>query len=70
LLGGSLLFGTLWQLSLNPQLVLPGVFSRYIWRTVPFVITVGALLFMATKWFRTRWGAAKPEALGQPYLKD
>jgi ABC-type uncharacterized transport system permease subunit len=70
LLGGSLLFGTLWQLSLNPQLVLPGVFSRYIWRTVPFVITVGALLFMATKWFRTRWGAAKPEALGQPYVKE
>jgi simple sugar transport system permease protein len=70
LLAGSLLFGTLWQLSLNPQLVLPGVFSRYIWRTVPFVITVGALLLMATKWFRTRWGAAKPEALGQPYIKD
>jgi simple sugar transport system permease protein len=70
LLGGSLLFGTLWQLSLNPQLVLPGVFSRYIWRTVPFVITVGVLLLMATKWFRTRWGAAKPEALGQPYIKD
>jgi ABC-type uncharacterized transport system permease subunit len=70
LLAGSLLFGTLWQLSLNPQLVLPGVFSRYIWRTVPFVITVGVLLFMATRWFRTRWGAAKPEALGQPYLKD
>jgi len=70
LLAGSLLFGTLWQLSLNPQLLLPGLFSRYIWRTVPFVITVGALLIMATKWFRTRWGAAKPEALGQPYLKD
>jgi ABC-type uncharacterized transport system permease subunit len=70
LLGGSLLFGTLWQLSLNPQLVLPGVFSRYIWRMVPFLVTVGALLVMATKWFRTRWGAAKPEALGQPYLKN
>ncbi|UCD98371.1 MAG: ABC transporter permease [Chloroflexota bacterium] len=70
MLAGSLLFGTLWQLSLNPQLVLPGVFSRYIWRTVPFTITVGVLLFMATKWFRTRWGAAKPEALGQPFLKD
>jgi ABC-type uncharacterized transport system permease subunit len=70
LLGGSLLFGTLWQLSLNPQLVLPGVLSRYIWRMVPFVITLGALLLMATKWFRTRWGAAKPEALGQPYVKE
>jgi ABC-type uncharacterized transport system permease subunit len=70
LLGGSLLFGTLWQLSLNPQLVLPGVLSRYIWRTVPFVITIGVLLIISTKWFRTRWGAAKPEALGQPYAKE
>jgi simple sugar transport system permease protein len=70
LLGGSLLFGTLWQLSLNPQLVLPGVLSRYIWRTVPFVITLGVLLIMSTKWFRTRWGAARPEALGQLYVKE
>lgn len=70
LLGGSLLFGTLWQLSLNPQLVLPGVLSRYIWRTVPFVITIGVLLIISTKWFRIRWGAAKPEALGQPYPKE
>jgi ABC-type uncharacterized transport system permease subunit len=70
LLGGSLLFGTLWQLSLNPQLVLPGVLSRYIWRTIPFVITIGVLLIISTKWFRVRWGAAKPEALGQPYAKE
>lgn len=70
LLGGSLLFGTLWQLSLNPQLVLPGVLSRYVWRMVPFVITIGVLLIMSTKWFRIRWGAARPEALAQPYVKE
>ena len=70
LLAGSLLFGTLWQLSLNPQLVLPGVLSRYVWRMVPFIITLGVLLLMATKWFRTKWGAAKPEALGLPYVKE
>ena len=69
LLGGSILFGTLWQLSLNPQLVLPGVLSRYVWRTVPFIITIGVLMLMSTKWFSTRWGAAKPEALGLPYEK-
>jgi ABC-type uncharacterized transport system permease subunit len=69
MVAGSLLFGTLWQLSLNPQLVLPGLMSRYVWRAVPFIITLTALLMMATKWFRTRWGAAKPEALGQPYVK-
>jgi ABC-type uncharacterized transport system permease subunit len=70
LLAGSILFGILWQLSLNPQLVLPGVLSRYIWRTVPFVITLAVLVFMSTRWFRTRWGAATPEALGQPYEKE
>ncbi|GAB4527917.1 MAG: ABC transporter permease [Anaerolineae bacterium] len=70
LIGGALLFGTLWQLSLNPQLVLPGVLSRYVWRTVPFVITVVVLLIMSTKWFRIRWGAARPEALGTPYVKE
>jgi len=70
LLAGSILFGTLWQLSLNPQLVLPGILSRYIWRAVPFAITLLTLVFMSTKWFRTRWGAARPEALGQPHLKE
>jgi ABC-type uncharacterized transport system permease subunit len=70
LLGGSLLFGIMWQLSLNPQLVLPGIMSRYIWRMVPFAITIVVLLIISTKWFRTRWGAAKPEALGKPYTKE
>lgn len=70
LLVGSLLFGTLWQLSLNPQLVLPGVFSRYVWRMVPFAMTLGVLFLMSTKWFRSRWGATRPEALGQPYVKE
>ncbi len=69
LLGGSILFGTLWQLSLNPQLVFPNVMSRYIWRTVPFAITIGVLVLMSTKWFSARWGAAKPQALGLPYEK-
>jgi len=70
LLGGSLLFGAMWQLSLNPQLVLPGVLSRYVWRMVPFAITIIVLLIISTKWFKTRWGAAKPEALGRPYAKE
>jgi len=24
---------------------------------------------ISTPWFRTRWGLAKPEALGRPYTK-
>lgn len=70
LFGGSLLFGLLWQLSLNPQLVLPGLMSRYIWRTVPFAITILVLVIISTKWFRLRWGAAKPESLGIPYHQE
>jgi simple sugar transport system permease protein len=70
LLGGSILFGTLWQLSLNPQLILPDVMSRYIWRTVPFIITIAVLVLMSTKWFSSRWGAAKPAALGLPRKEE
>ncbi|MDF1500779.1 MAG: ABC transporter permease [Anaerolineales bacterium] len=70
LIGGSLLFGSLWQVSLNPQLLLPDLMSRYIWRTVPFTITLVMLLLMSTRWFRTKWGATKPEALGQAYVKE
>ncbi len=70
LLGGSILFGVLWQVSLNPEALLPNVFSRYIWRTVPFGITIVVLILMSTKWFSSRWGAARPEALGLPYETD
>jgi simple sugar transport system permease protein len=70
LLGGSILFGVLWQISLNPEALLPNVLSRYIWRTFPFVITIAVLVMMSTRWFSSRWGAAKPEALGLPYEKD
>jgi simple sugar transport system permease protein len=37
---------------------------------IPFAITLGVLLMISTKWFRLRWGGAKPEALGEPYLKE
>ena len=69
LMAGASLFGIMWQLSLSPELVLPGVLSRYIWRTVPFAITIPILVIISTPWFRTRWGLAKPEALGRPYTR-
>jgi ABC-type uncharacterized transport system permease subunit len=70
LLAGSLLFGVMWQLSLNPELLLPGVLSRYVWRTVPFVVTILILSVISTPWFRTRWGLARPEALGRAYAEE
>ncbi|MDR5694165.1 MAG: ABC transporter permease [Armatimonadota bacterium] len=70
LLVGALLFGMTWQLSLSPELLLPGILSRYVWRAVPFATTIVILALISTPWFRTRWGLAKPEALGQPYAKE
>ncbi|NOZ48784.1 MAG: ABC transporter permease [Chloroflexi bacterium] len=70
LYAGALLFGLLWQLSLNPQFILPGLMSRYVWRMVPFIVTIVVLVLISTDWFRTRWGATKPEALGQPYHRE
>lgn len=70
LLGGAVLFGLLWQLSLNPEMLLPGLFSRYIWRIVPFAVTVLVLVLISTDWFRLRWGAARPQSLGQPYHRE
>jgi len=70
LLAGASLFGIMWQLSLSPELVLPGVLSRYVWRMVPFAITIPILSVISTPWFRRRWGLARPEALGRPYEKS
>jgi simple sugar transport system permease protein len=70
LLTGSLLFGAMWELSLNPELLLPGILSRYLWRAVPFVMTILILSVISTPWFRTRWGLAKPAALGLPYTEE
>lgn len=69
LLAGATLFGMMWQLSLSPELVLPGVFSRYVWRMLPFAITIPILCVISTSWFRNRYGLARPEALGRPYAK-
>ncbi len=70
LLGGAILFGVFWQLSLSPADFFPQLFSRYIWRTFPFVITILVLVLMSTRWFSSRWGAARPESLGVSYEKD
>src|SRR2546428_13152539 len=69
LLAGASLFGIMWQLSLSPELILPGVLSRYVWGTGPFAITIPILCIISTPWFRPRWGLAKPQALGRPYAR-
>jgi ABC-type uncharacterized transport system permease subunit len=67
---GAIFFGILWQLSLYPELLFPNIFSRYIWRAMPFVITILVFILLSTRWFRLRWGATKPEALGIAYERQ
>jgi ABC-type uncharacterized transport system permease subunit len=62
--------GMRWQLSLYPELLFPNIFSRYIWRAMPFVITILVFILLSTRWFRLRWGATKPEALGIAYERQ
>ena len=70
LLAGSLLFGAMWEFSLSPGLVFPGLLSRYLWRTIPFAATILVLTLISSPWFRTRRGASAPAALGLPYPKE
>jgi simple sugar transport system permease protein len=67
---GAIFFGILWQLSLYPELLFPNIFSRYIWRAMPFLITILVFILLSTRWFRLRWGATKPEALGIAYERQ
>jgi len=67
---GAIFFGILWQLSLYPELLFPNIFSRYIWRAMPFIITILVFILLSTRWFRLRWGATKPEALGIAYERQ
>jgi len=70
LFGGALLFGTVWQLALNPDLirVLPNL-SLYLYRMIPFFVTIVVMVIISLEKFRKKWGLAKPAALGLPYIK-
>lgn len=70
LLAGSLLFGALWQLSVNPSVLFPDVMSTNLWRMVPYILTIVVLSVISTERFKTRFGLTKPDALAEPYIKE
>ncbi|GBD18708.1 hypothetical protein HRbin27_01207 [bacterium HR27] len=37
---------------------------------MPFLITIIVFILLSTRWFRLRWGATKPEALGVAYERE
>ncbi|MBS7612596.1 ABC transporter permease, partial [Candidatus Bathyarchaeota archaeon] len=41
-----------------------------ILRMLPFIVTIILLVIISSERFRRKWGLAKPEALGVPYIKE
>ncbi len=71
LLGGSLLFGFLWQLAISPETIYAGIPAPLpVLRMIPFIMTIIFLIVISTKTFRKKWALAKPEALGKPFFKE
>lgn len=70
LLGGSLLFGTLWQLSVNPSVLFPDVMSTNLWRMIPYILTIVILTIISTERFTSRFGLTRPNALAEPYVEQ
>jgi len=71
LLAGALIFGTIWQFAIAPEVVIPGFgLPLGIVRMFPFIATIIVLIAISTPRFRRKWGLAKPAALGLPYIKE
>ncbi len=71
LLGGSLLFGFLWQLAISPETIYAGIPAPLpVLRMIPFAMTIVFLVVISTETFRKKWALAKPEALGIPFFKE
>jgi len=71
LLAGSLAFGFVWQFAISPHTIFPGFPAPLpVNRMLPFLMTIVVLTIISTESFRKRWALMKPEALGQPYIKE
>jgi ABC-type uncharacterized transport system permease subunit len=37
---------------------------------LPFIATIAVLVIISREKFRKKWALSKPEALGEPYIKE
>ncbi|MDW8084152.1 MAG: ABC transporter permease [Candidatus Caldarchaeum sp.] len=71
LLLGAVTFGFVWQFAISPETIFPGFPAPLpVNRMLPFLMTIIILTIISTERFRKRWALMKPEALGQPYIKE
>jgi simple sugar transport system permease protein len=71
LLAGALIFGFVWQFAISPETIYAGIPAPLpILRMLPFIATIAVLVVISTERFRRKWALAKPESLGEPYIKE
>lgn len=71
LLAGALIFGIVWQFSISPEAIAPGLgIPLGIIRMSPFIATIIVLTVISLPRIRRKWGLMKPAALGKPYIKE
>lgn len=71
LLSGSLIFGLVWQFAISPETIYAGIPAPLpVLRMLPFIATILVLTIISTEKFRKKWALAKPESLGEPYIKE
>lgn len=72
LIMGAFLFGFLWHFALSSAVILPGLpaLSYHFYRMIPFIATIVILAVISSEKISRKLGAARPAALGKPYLHD
>lgn len=67
---GAFLLGFLWNFALSSTEIIPilPALSYHFYRMVPFIATIVILIVISSKRFSRRVGAARPAALGKPYI--
>jgi len=71
LLGGALTFGFIWQFAISPETIYAGIPAPLpLLRMLPFIATIVVLTIISREKFRRKWALSRPEALGEPYIKE
>ncbi len=69
---GAFLMGFLWVFALSSTEIIPWLpaLSYHFYRMIPFIATIVILMIISSKRISRRLGAARPAALGKPYIHN
>ena len=69
---GAFLLGFLWHFALSSTEIIPWLpdLSYHFYRMIPFIATIIILIIISSKRISRRLGAARPAALGKPYIRN